>query len=140
MYKESLKSGLQKPEPDRRLICPVDSSLQENDRNRTIPIFPQLNDCEFIPMELGAAGLSEQPFPTHGKPLAIIPYQSQRAALDMLRNTLDHPNGLSLLQGPALSGKSVLIRTFIESLDRDPRVNELVREAAQWATRQLRKT
>ena len=70
-------------------------------------------------MELGAAGLSEQPFPTHGKPLAIIPYQSQRAALDMLRNTLDHPNGLSLLQGPALSGKSVLIRTFIESLDRE---------------------
>ena len=70
-------------------------------------------------MELGAAGLSEQPFPTHGKPLAIIPYQSQRAALDMLRETLDHPTGLSLLQGPALSGKSILIRTFIESLDRE---------------------
>ena len=70
-------------------------------------------------MELGAAGLSEQPFPTHGKPLAIIPYQSQRAALDMLRETLDHPNGLSLLQGPALSGKSILVRSFIESIDRE---------------------
>ena len=70
-------------------------------------------------MELGAAGLSEQPFPTHGKPLAIIPYQAQRAALDMLRETLDHPTGLSLLQGPALSGKSVLIQSFIESLDRE---------------------
>ena len=69
-------------------------------------------------MELGAAGLSEQPFPTHGKPLAIIPYQSQRAAHEMLRETLEHPTGLALLQGPALSGKSILIRSFIESLDR----------------------
>ncbi len=69
-------------------------------------------------MELGAAGLSEQPFPTHGKPLAIIPYQSQRAAHEMLKETLEHPTGLSLLQGPALSGKSILIRSFIESLDR----------------------
>lgn len=69
-------------------------------------------------MELGAAGLSEQPFPTHGKPLAIIPYQSQRAAHEMLQETLAHPTGLSLLQGPALSGKSILVRSFIESLDR----------------------
>ena len=70
-------------------------------------------------MELGAAGLKEQPFPTHGKPLAIVTYQSQRAALDVLRETLEHPTGLSLLQGPALSGKSILIRSFVESLEDD---------------------
>ncbi|MCG8371749.1 MAG: FHA domain-containing protein [Proteobacteria bacterium] len=68
-------------------------------------------------MELEAAGLREQPFPTHGKPLAVVTYDSQRAALDVLRETHEHPTGLSLLQGPALSGKSVLVRSFIESID-----------------------
>jgi general secretion pathway protein A len=70
-------------------------------------------------MDLGAAGLSEQPFPTHGKPLAVVTYESQREALDMLRETHEHPTGLSLLQGPSLSGKSILIRSFVESLDDD---------------------
>lgn len=70
-------------------------------------------------MDLGAAGLHEQPFPTHGKPLAIITYRSQRAALDVLKETHDHPTGLSLLQGPTLSGKSILVRSFIDSIDQD---------------------
>jgi len=73
-------------------------------------------------MELGAAGLREQPFPTHGKPLAIITYHSQRAALDALKETHEHRTGLSLLQGPALAGKSILIRSFIESLEPDSAV------------------
>ncbi|MDJ0794310.1 MAG: FHA domain-containing protein [Woeseiaceae bacterium] len=70
-------------------------------------------------MDLGTAGLSEQPFPTHGKPLAVITYHSQRAALDMLRETHEHPKGLSLLQGPTLAGKSILIRSYLESIDHD---------------------
>ncbi len=70
-------------------------------------------------MDLGAAGLSEQPFPTHGKPLATISYASKEAALAVLKNTCDHPTGLSLLQGPALSGKSTLVRSFVESLHED---------------------
>ena len=70
-------------------------------------------------MDLGAAGLQEQPFPTHGKPLAIITYHSQRAALDVLKETHDHPTGLSLLQGPTLSGKSILVRSFVASVDQD---------------------
>ena len=70
-------------------------------------------------MDLGAAGLREQPFPTHGKPLAVITYHSQRAALDMLRETHEHAKGLSLLQGPTLSGKSILIRSYLESIDHD---------------------
>ena len=70
-------------------------------------------------MDLGAAGLREQPFPTHGKPLAIVTCESQQEALDALRETLEHPTGLSLLQGPALSGKSVLIRSYLASIDAD---------------------
>ena len=70
-------------------------------------------------MELGAAGLTEQPFPTHGKPLAIVSYGSKTAALESLNNTRIHTTGLSLLQGPPLSGKSTLIRTFVESLPAD---------------------
>jgi type II secretory pathway predicted ATPase ExeA len=34
-----------------------------------------------------------------------------------LKETHEHPTGISLLQGPKLSGKSTLIRSFIESLD-----------------------
>lgn len=67
-------------------------------------------------MELGAAGLSRQPFPTHGKPLAIVSYGSKEAALEVLKDTCIHPSGVSLLQGPPLSGKSTIIRSFIESL------------------------
>ena len=70
-------------------------------------------------MDLGAAGLIEQPFPTHGKPLAVVTYQSQRDALAILSETLEHPTGLSLLQGPALSGKSILVRSFRDSIDQE---------------------
>ncbi len=70
-------------------------------------------------MDLGAAGLTEQPFPTHGKPLAIITYSSKQAALEIFRETCEHERGLSLLQGPSLSGKSTLIRTFVDSLDNE---------------------
>jgi general secretion pathway protein A len=73
-------------------------------------------------MELGAAGLSQQPFPTHGKPLAIATYASKQAAMDVLNDTLLQRTGLSLLQGPSLSGKSTLIRTFVESLSEDSAV------------------
>jgi len=70
-------------------------------------------------MDLGAAGLREQPFPTHGKPLAIITYHSQRVALDVLKETHAHPTGLSLLQGPSLSGKSILIQSFVDAINQD---------------------
>lgn len=70
-------------------------------------------------MDLGAAGLVKQPFPTHGKPLAIISYGSERAAIEVLQDTCKNATGLSLLQGPSLSGKSTLIRTFTNSLHED---------------------
>lgn len=67
-------------------------------------------------MDLGAAGLNEQPFRTHGRPLSTISYASQKTALEVLEETCAAPNGLSLLQGPTLSGKSTLIRFFVDSL------------------------
>ncbi len=70
-------------------------------------------------MDLGAAGLTEQPFPTHGKPSAIVSYRAERAAREVLENTYSNPTGLSLLQGPRLSGKSTLIRSFVDSLPDD---------------------
>jgi len=70
-------------------------------------------------MELGAVGLSEQPFPTHGKPPAIIAYASKIAAIESLNNVKTHLNGAALLQGPSLSGKSTLIRSFVETLPED---------------------
>lgn len=70
-------------------------------------------------MDLGAAGLTQQPFPTHGKPSAILTYGAERAAREVLENTYSSPTGLSLLQAPALSGKSTLIRSFIDSLHED---------------------
>ncbi|MDJ0698946.1 MAG: FHA domain-containing protein [Woeseiaceae bacterium] len=70
-------------------------------------------------MDLGAAGLSEQPFPTHGKPLSVIAYASHRDAIAVLRKTCATPSGVALLQGPTLSGKSTLIRSFVDSLDED---------------------
>ncbi|MBT8102752.1 MAG: FHA domain-containing protein [Gammaproteobacteria bacterium] len=70
-------------------------------------------------MDLGAAGLSQQPFPTHGKPLSVVSYQAERAALEVLQDTYENPVGLCLLQGPKLSGKSTLVRSFIDTLHED---------------------
>lgn len=70
-------------------------------------------------MDLGAAGLNQQPFPTHGKPGAIVSFAAKEAAMEVLQETYEHATGLSLFQGPALSGKSTIIRNFIETLHED---------------------
>jgi len=67
-------------------------------------------------MDLAAAGLTEQPFRTHGKPLSVVSYSSYRDALEILRQTCESPTGLALIQGPTLSGKSTLIRQFVDTL------------------------
>ena len=67
-------------------------------------------------MDLEAAGLNEQPFRTHGRPLSIVSYGSYELALENLRETYDAANGLMLFQGPALSGKSTIIRSFVDEL------------------------
>ena len=67
-------------------------------------------------MDLGAAGLSEQPFRTHGRPLTAVSYASHEDALKVLEDTCANSNGLSMIQGPPLSGKSTLLRQFAVSL------------------------
>ncbi len=63
-------------------------------------------------MELTAAGLREQPFRTQGDPITIVPWEGHLAALDFCSATLAHRDGLGLLHGPPLSGKSTLLREF----------------------------
>jgi type II secretory pathway predicted ATPase ExeA len=46
-------------------------------------------------------------------------YSAERAALEALYDTYVNPTGLSVLQGPVLSGKSTLIRRFIDTLHED---------------------
>ena len=70
-------------------------------------------------MDLGAAGLNKQPFPSHGDLSAMISYDAARACLEVLENTYAVPHGLAVLQGPALSGKSTIIKCFINSLHED---------------------
>jgi general secretion pathway protein A len=67
-------------------------------------------------MELGEAGLQEQPFRTHGRPLVFVSYASQHDAFDFLQDVYRSDRGLGLFQGPPLSGKTAIIRHFAESL------------------------
>ena len=65
-------------------------------------------------MELRAAGLQEQPFRSHGRPLVFVGYAAQEAAFDFLEQTYKSFHGLGLFQGPTLSGKTTIIRHFAE--------------------------
>lgn len=65
-------------------------------------------------MDLGSAGLKQQPFRVHGKPLVFVGYAAQQRAFDFLHNTYGHRNGLGLFQGPSLSGKTTIIQHFAE--------------------------
>ena len=68
-------------------------------------------------MDLASAGLSEQPFRTHGKPMLTVPYASHREALKALRQFVQAPDGVVLLQGPPLAGKSTAVSQFVDTLD-----------------------
>lgn len=46
-------------------------------------------------------------------------FAAKEAAMEVLQETYEHATGLSLFQGPALSGKSTIIRNFIETLHED---------------------
>ena len=67
-------------------------------------------------MDLAAAGLREQAFSTHEKPLCIVPYESHLDAMEILHGTYASPNEIALIQGPALSGKSTLIHKFVDAI------------------------
>jgi type II secretory ATPase GspE/PulE/Tfp pilus assembly ATPase PilB-like protein len=63
-------------------------------------------------MELAAAGLKEQPFRAHGRPLVFVGYEGQKKAFDFLAETCTYNSGMALFQGPSLSGKTTLLRQF----------------------------
>jgi len=63
-------------------------------------------------MKLGEAGLKEQPFHTHGRPVVFVSYAAQRKAFEFLSETYCNNSGLGLFQGPSLSGKTTIIRHF----------------------------
>jgi len=68
-------------------------------------------------MELGTAGLKEQPFRTHGRPLVFVGYSGQQKAFEFLQENYERMTGLGLFQGPSLSGKSTIFRNFAETYD-----------------------
>lgn len=70
-------------------------------------------------MDLAAAGLTEQPFRTQGKPESIVSYASHLEGLEAIRAACETPKGLALLQGPPLSGKSTLVHHLVDSRDDD---------------------
>ncbi len=70
-------------------------------------------------MDLPAAGLTVQPFPTYGNQTNRLSYRAYRDALAMLNKLLDVYNGLALLQGPRFSGKTTLVHEFVDSLPDD---------------------
>ena len=67
-------------------------------------------------MELGAAGLQEQPFRTHSRPLVMVDYEAQQMAVAFMRTVYANTNGLGIFHGPALSGKSTIIHHFAASM------------------------
>lgn len=70
-------------------------------------------------MKLADTGLRKQPFRTHGKPLVLVPYASQKNAMRFLTKTRFDKLGLGLLHGPPLSGKTTIVQGFAKSLPRD---------------------
>lgn len=70
-------------------------------------------------MELSAVGLREQPFRTQGEPVARVSYEAERVALDFLADIRARERALGLFQGPRLSGKTTILRTFIRSVGED---------------------
>lgn len=70
-------------------------------------------------MKLADTGLQRQPFRTHGKPLVLVPYASQKAAIQFLNETRFNDRGLGLFHGPPLSGKTSIIYRFAGMLPRD---------------------
>ena len=70
-------------------------------------------------MKLADTGLRKQPFQTHGKPLILVPYTSQNAAIRFFNQTRLNKQGLGLFHGPPLSGKTSIIQRFTALLPDD---------------------
>lgn len=70
-------------------------------------------------MKLHAAGLKEQPFHISGDPPVFFSYAAQEKAWEFFDQTCQHYTGLGLFQGPPFSGKSTLIRQYVQQAPED---------------------
>lgn len=70
-------------------------------------------------MKLADTGLRKQPFRTQGKPLVLVPYASQKNAIQFLTETRSNKRGLGLFHGPPLSGKTTIVQRFASTIPRD---------------------
>lgn len=70
-------------------------------------------------MDIAHAGLTQQPFHTHGTPLIFAHYRSEQAAHSFLKMVLTSDRGIGLLHGPESSGKKTIIRQFVHGLAAD---------------------
>jgi len=70
-------------------------------------------------MKLADTGLRKQPFRTQGKPLVLVPYASQKNAVQFLAETRVNKHGLGLFHGPPLSGKTTIVQDFAGTLPSD---------------------
>ena len=61
-------------------------------------------------------GLGERPFGKTDRPAPVVLYRSQQAGLRFLRKLLVDEKGIGLLHGPESSGKSVIVRQFLQEL------------------------
>jgi len=76
-----------------------------------------------------------QAFGEGSEGLATVALHSQLEAIDRLHTVLADPATVSLLHGPALSGKSTIIRQFVKSLI--PEIAVAVVDGAELSARQL---
>ena len=67
-------------------------------------------------MDLDTAGLHKDAFRLHGKPLTFVRYASQDGALEFLHDVCASKHGLGVLKGRSLSGKTTVVKQFIEEL------------------------
>lgn len=70
-------------------------------------------------MLLNDARFCEQAFGENVNPVSPLKLQSQQNAVNYLRSILTCRHGVRLLYGPALSGKSTIVRRFVEELPDD---------------------
>jgi type II secretory pathway predicted ATPase ExeA len=70
-------------------------------------------------MDLASAGLNQQAFRTHGTPVCTVPYAAHKDGLATLESARTALSGITLLQGPSLSGKTTLIREFVKRAPSD---------------------
>lgn len=67
-------------------------------------------------MELSDTGVRRQPFTLGGKPVVVVKYAAQDAAVRFLHQNYTQRHGLALLQGPPESGKATVARRFAREL------------------------